>query len=177
MLALGSFVEQGDLELRDVLLLSLAAVTLGDQIGYLTGRLAGRRAVDAFARRFERADAIRRAEAFSARWGAPGIFFTRWLVTALGPWINLSSGVAAYSWPKFLVWDILGESIWVLAYVSLGRLFHDRIQDLADLLTSIGWLLLALVILVASGWELTRQLRRAAERARAAEANKGSSED
>lgn len=111
-------------------------------IGYLTGRLAGRRAgrraVDAFARRFERADAIRRAEAFSARWGAPGIFFTRWLVTALGPWINLSSGVAAYSWPKFLVWDILGESIWVLAYVSLGRLFHDRIQDLADLLTSIG---------------------------------------
>lgn len=170
LLALGSFVEQGDLDLREVLLLATGAAILGDQLGYLTGRVAGRRAVDALIRRFERGDVIHRAEAFTGRWGAPGIFFSRWLVTALGPWVNLSSGLAAYSWPRFLVWDILGETVWVTAYVSLGRLFHNRIEDLADLIASIGWLLLALIILVASGWELVRQLRRAAERTNARDA-------
>jgi len=170
LLALGSSVEQGDLDLREVLLLATGAAILGDQVGYLTGRVAGRRAIDAFIRRFERGDVIRRAEAFTGRWGAPGIFFSRWLITALGPWVNLSSGITAYSWPKFLIWDILGEAVWVTAYVSLGRLFHDRIEDLAELIGSIGWLLLALIILVVSGWELVRQLRHAAERANPREA-------
>ncbi len=158
LLAMGSFVREGDVELRDVLLLSLTAVVLGDQLGYLIGRIAGRRAVNAFSRRFEGGNAIRRAEAFTTRWGAPGIFFSRWLVTALGPWVNLSSGVTEYTWPRFLFWDILGEMVWVGLYVGLGMLFSDRVQELADLLGSVGWLLLALIVVGFTGWELVRHL-------------------
>ncbi|MSQ31114.1 MAG: hypothetical protein EXR64_03685 [Dehalococcoidia bacterium] len=80
--------------------------------------------------------------------------------------MNLSSGVAAYPWPKFLFWDVLGEVVWVGVYITLGRLFSGRVQDLAQLLSSIGWLLLALLVAAASGWELARQIRRAARRVR-----------
>ena len=149
-----------------MLLLATGAAILGDHVGYVVGRVGGRRAVDAIVRRTGRREAMRRAEAFITHWGAPGIFFTRWLVTALGPWVNLGSGVAVYPWPKFLFWDVVGEAVWVAAYVTLGQLFHDRVADLADLLGNIGWLLLALLLAVASGWALVHEFRRAARRAR-----------
>lgn len=93
--------------------------------------------------------------------GPPGIFTSRWLVGALGSWVNLSSGIARYPWPGFLLWDVLGEVLWVVGYVSLGLLFNDRVQALADLLGSLCWLLLALLV-AAAGWTLARQFRRAA---------------
>lgn len=150
----------------EVVAIASGAAVLGDQVGYFLGRLGGRPLVDGIVRRTGQAGALRRAEAFSARWGAPGVFFTRWLVTALGPWVNLSSGVAGFPYPKFLFWDVLGEVVWVAAYVTLGRVFSDRIQDLADLIGSIGWLLLALIVAAASGYALVREFRRAAARAR-----------
>ena len=115
--------------------------------------------MDAFTRRFDRRRLMRRAETFTVRWGAPGIFFTRWLVTGLGPWVNVTSGVAGYPWLRFLVWDVLGEGVWVATYVTLGLLFSNRIADLAELLGSLSWLLLGLVLTIASGWELLRHLR------------------
>jgi len=166
LLALGSFIAQGDMGLWEVLAVASGAAILGDHIGYALGRIGGRPLVDTIVRRTGRAVAMAKAEAFSARWGAPGIFFTRWLVTALGPWVNLSSGVAGYPWPKFVFWDVLGEVVWVGAYVTLGRLFNDRVQDLAELLGNLGWLLLALVVAAASGYALVREFRRAAARAR-----------
>ncbi len=169
LLALGSFVTQGDAELWQVLLIALAAVVGGDQVGYGIGRIGGRRVVDAIARRFGQVEALDRAQAFSARWGAPGIFFTRWLVTALGPWVNLSSGVAAYPWPRFLFWGVLGEALWVGAYVTLGRLFSDHVQYLAEIIVNLGWSLLALGLAVVSGWALMRELTKAARARQEAE--------
>ena len=148
-----------------VLVVGALGAILGDHIGYVVGRRGGRQAVDAIVRRTGRGNVLHRAEAFTARWGAPGIFFSRWLVTALGPWINLSSGVARFPYRRFLVWDVLGEGVWVAVYVTLGRLFSDRVADLADLLGNLGWLLVAVVVAIASGLALQHELRRALRRA------------
>jgi membrane-associated protein len=154
-------VAQGDLDLRSVLLVAIGAAVLGDQLGYWIGRRGGRRVVETISRRIRRRSLLRRAEAFTARWGAPSIFFSRWLVTALGPWVNLGSGVTHYAWPKFLLWDILGEVTWVTAYVALGILFSDQLHDVAQVVSNLGWLLLALLVAAGSGWELVRLERRA----------------
>lgn len=158
LLVLGSFVAQGDLDFWFILLLTSVAAILGDQIGYGIGRLGGRRVLDALARRPRQAALIRQAEAFAARWGALGIFLSRWLVTALGPWMNITSGAASYPWPKFLLWDLLGEMVWVSTYVTLGRMFSDHIEYLQDLFINIGWLLMALLVAVISGRTLLRRL-------------------
>ncbi len=155
---------QGDTNLWEVVAVASGAAIIGDHIGYGLGRAGGRPLVDRIVRRTGNAQVMARAEAFSTRWGAPGIFFTRWLVTALGPWVNLSSGVAGYPWHKFLFWDVLGEVVWVGAYVTLGRLFSDQVQDLADILSNLGWLLLALFIAAVSGAALVREFLRAAAR-------------
>jgi hypothetical protein len=62
------------------------------------------------------------------------MFFSRWLVTELGPWLNVTSGIAGYPWRRFIFWDVLGEVLWVVLYVMLGYIFSDRVQYIAEIL-------------------------------------------
>ena len=137
LLLLGSYVAQSEFDLLQVLGTAVLAIAIGDSIGYAIGRVAGRLAVDAIARRVGRVDAVGQAEAFAARWGAAGIFLSRCVFGELAPWVNLSSGAAHYPWPRFVLWSVLGDAVWVGIYVTLGRLFSDRVQALADLVGSV----------------------------------------
>src|SRR5260370_27554666 len=120
LVAAGSFVRQGGMKLAPVIIAASIAAILGDQIGYGLSRWRGRSLIDRITRRLGGAAKIKRAEAVSKKWGGPGIFFSRWLVTALGPWLNFTSGMARYPWRLFIVWDAPGQVLWVLLYVTLG---------------------------------------------------------
>ena len=78
-------------------------------------------------------------EAKARAWGGPGIFLTRWLLTPLGPWINLASGTAAYPWHRFLLWDALGETTGAAIYISIGRIFSDRVMAMDAVLGDMTW--------------------------------------
>jgi membrane protein DedA with SNARE-associated domain len=105
------------------------------------------------------AEKIKKAESFTKKWGGAGVFFSRWLFTPLGPWINITSGIAAYSWPRFFLWDVLGESLWVVLYVLLGFFFSDRVQDVAELLGDLKWVMLGAVVAVVAGWKSIQYFR------------------
>lgn len=154
----GSFVEQGEMKLWEVIAVASGAAVLGDQIGYGLARWRGRTVVLAITKRFGEAG-IAKAEEFTKRWGGTGIFLSRWLVTWLGPWANLTSGMARYPWRRFLFWDVLGELLWVTLYVMLGKLFSDRVQDLMDLLGNLGWVNLGLFVALVLGWKTVQYLR------------------
>lgn len=77
----------------------------------------------------------------------------------LGPWINLSSGITAYPWTRFILWDVLGEVLWVVLYVMLGKIFSDRVQGLAELLGNLTWVILGLLVAAFLGWKLINYLR------------------
>lgn len=159
MLVIGSFVAQGEMMFWQALVAGSAGAAAGDQIGYSLGRFGGRGLIERLTNRFGGAKNIRRAEEFTRRWGAIGIFFTRWLVTPLGPWLNLTSGVTVYSWTRFTVLSVLGETLWVFLYILLGMFFSDRVQETADLLSNLTWVLVGLVIAAALGWKLFRYFR------------------
>jgi membrane-associated protein len=159
LVAAGSFAEQGNLKLWQVMMVASVAAILGDQIGYGLSRWGGRRVILKIGRRLGGESKIKKAEAFSKRWGGAGIFFSRWLITELGPWLNVTSGVAAYPWRKFLLWDVLGEILWVVVYVLLGYFFSDRVQVLAELLGNLAWALLAFIVAAFLGWKVFRYLR------------------
>ncbi len=150
LIAVGSFVAQGDLDYWPVIAVAAAGAVAGDNLGYALGRWGGR----PLARRLGGGDKIVKAEAYARKWGGPGIFLSRWLVGPLGPWINLTSGLSAYSWPRFLMLDVLGELLWVLIYVSLGRQFSDNVQAIADLLGNLTWVILGLAVTAFLGWKL-----------------------
>lgn len=159
LVAAGSFVEQGELELWPVLALSAAGAVLGDQLGYAAGRWGGGRLTRRLGRLVGGEQKIESAEAWLRRRGGAGVFLSRWLLTPLGPLVNLTAGATRYPWPRFLLYDLLGEALWVALYVLLGKFFSDRVQELSDLLGDFTWAVLALVVAAVLGVLLFKYLR------------------
>jgi membrane-associated protein len=154
LIAMGSFVAQGEWSFWPVVLSGAAGAIVGDQIGYAFGRYGGRPLLAAVTRRIGGADKVAQAEAYSRRWAGWGVFFSRWLIGPLGPWVNVTSGMTEYPWPSFLMLDVAGELLWLLIYVSLGRAFSDQVQTIAGLLGNLTWVIVGLLAAAALGWKL-----------------------
>jgi len=154
LVAAGSFVQQGDMKLWQVIVVASVAAIAGDQVAYCLGRWGGRRLIGRVSRSIGVEAQIKQAEALTRRWSGAGIFLSRWLVTALGPWVNVTSGIAGYPWRSFLLWDVLGEVLWVVLYVTLGYVFSDRVQAMAEILGNLAWVVAGLIVALILGWKL-----------------------
>lgn len=159
LVAAGSFVEMGEMKLWQVIVVASGGAVIGDQIGYALGRWGGQRVLDRIKRRKKGAARIAQSEAFAKRWGAAGIFFTRWLITPLGPWLNLTSGVTSYPWPRFFLWDVAGEVLWVVLYVMLGKFFSGRVQELVEILGNLSWVIVGLIAVAILGGRARKYLQ------------------
>lgn len=159
LVAAGSFVEQGEMKLWQVIAVASLAAILGDQIAYGLSRWGGRRLVKRLSRKIGVEDQIKQAEALTNRWSGTGIFFSRWLVTALGPWVNVASGIALYPWSRFVLWDVLGEVLWVVMYVGIGYAFSNRVQAIGEILSNLSWVVVGLILTLILGWQLLRYFR------------------
>ena len=160
LIVAGSMVAQGAMNLWWAIGLASAGSILGDQAGYAIGRWGGQAAVQKLKRAFGKGVDFEAAEAKARAWGGPGIFFTRWLLSPLGPWINLASGTAAYPWRKFLFWDALGETTGAATFIFVGRIFSDRVMAMDAVLRDITWALLAFVVTIFLGYQLLAYRRR-----------------
>ena len=159
LVAAGSFVEQGDMSQWWVLTLASTGAILGDNVGYALGRWGGRTLAVRMSRFVGGEERLQHVEAWLKRWGGVGIFLSRWLLTPLGPLINLTSGMARYSWPRFLFFGIAGEVLWVLLYVMLGKFFSDRVQAINEVLGDFTWMIVGLIVVLALGWKLRQYFR------------------
>ena len=159
LIVTGSLVAQGVMPLWWAIVLACAGSVIGDQIGYAIGRWGGTRLVSRFGGMLGGPERMAKAEAHARRWGGPGVFFSRWLVTPLGSLINFTSGIAEYPWIRFLLWDVLGEALSAVLYIVLGRIFSDRVLELDAALGDFTWMIVALLATVALGWMLWRYLR------------------
>jgi membrane protein DedA with SNARE-associated domain len=161
LIVAGSMISQGAMNLWWAIGAAGAGSILGDQAGYAVGRLGGPAVVTRLSSLFGMRASLQAMEAKAKAWGGPGIFITRWLLSPLGPWINLASGTARYPWHRFLFWDILGEITGAAVFISLGRFFSDRVIALYAVLGDLTWAIAALVAAIIFGYQLLMYLRRA----------------
>ena len=159
LIMVGSLIAQGELEFWPVIAVAAAAAILGDHIGYVIGWYGGQGPVLRICRKLKAEALLVKAEETSRKWGGASVFLSRWLLTAVGPYINLTSGIASYSWPRFVIWDVLGEVLWVLVYVQLGRFFNDRVAELSDALGDFTGAALGLAATVILAYVLIRMVR------------------
>jgi membrane protein DedA with SNARE-associated domain len=163
LLAAGSFVAQDELHLWPVLGLASAGAIIGDNIGYALGRWGGRRIFTWLPKLFAK-DRLSKTENWLKLWGGSGIFFSRWLITPLGPVVNITSGLTHYSWPRFFLYCVTGEVLWVLVYVLLGKLFSGQVQIMSEFFGDFTWVMAGLLVVLVLGWNLFKFFRSPHER-------------
>ena len=159
MLTSGSFVGAGDLAFVPTLSAALLAAITGDQIGYQIGRWGGAPLLARIANTPERHKLLERARAGTARRGGTGVFFSRWLVSPLGPYVNFIAGATGLSWMRFTAWGAAGELVWVTIYIGLGYAFADNISAVAELAGDMSGLLAAGAVTLFLGWRLMLVLK------------------
>jgi membrane protein DedA with SNARE-associated domain len=160
VIAAGSFVEQGTLDVWWVVGIASGAAIVGDHLGYLIGRWGGRQLVRRVMRWIGGEPRLDQAQATTRQWGGLGIFLSRWLFTPVGPALNLTSGITAYPWPRFTMYDIAGEVLWGGIYVTVGRVWSDRVQAMSEVLGDATWALVGAFAVLVLGWQVLRSARR-----------------
>lgn len=157
MLAAGGFVAAADLSLMTTAGAALAGAVAGDQAGYWAGRLG----VARFAQPRDKAGLLARATRMLAQKGGLAVYLTRWLFSALGPYVNLAAGVAHMPLARFSLWSVLGEGTWVALYVGLGRAFAGNLEAASAQAVSILGFLGAGAVAAGLGYVLLRAMRTA----------------
>lgn len=147
VLTAGAFVAQGDLQLWSVVGVTTGAAMLGDHVGYGVGRWGSQPLIGRLSGWGGGAARMAQAEQAARRWGGLGIFLSRWLITPIGPVINITSGIARYPWPIFFCFDLAGELLWAGLYIVLGQLFSDQVQTLSETLGNFAWVIVGLLVI------------------------------
>lgn len=159
LVAAGSFITQGEMQFWPVIVAGLAGAVIGDHVGYGIGRLAGSAMIKRVSRRFRAEGMIEQAESTMQKWGGAGIFLTRWLITAVGPYVNLTSGLMNYHLLHFSFWDVIGEALWVLGYVSIGTFFSTQLATISDALGDLTWVAVGVAVIIIIAYKLIQSSR------------------
>jgi membrane protein DedA with SNARE-associated domain len=155
VVAAGAFSSQGILSWPVTAVVGLSGAVIGDSISYAMGYYARRPIL----KRFSGTSVWIQAEQSFQRWGGMSVFFSRFLVTAIAIPVNLLAGTGDFSYRRFIVFDVAGETIWILGFGGLGYLFSNEWELVGDFLTNFGGLTLGIVILGIGIWLAIRWMK------------------
>ena len=145
LIAVGAFSQQGYFSWFEMAVFGLAGALIGDTLSFSIGYFGK----DWAQRRFGKSPTWISANDYFQKKAWVAIFFTRFLVTALAIPTNLIAGGSGYKFSRFMFYDALGETMWVVLYGGLGYLFGSQWETVSQIVSDFGWLLLGIVLLVA----------------------------
>lgn len=157
LIAAGALTATGVIEGYSTVIWSVCGAVLGDHAGYLVGRVAGPTVQARLERRPTMARRFETARARLTERGVAGIFLSRWLLTPLGPPVNIAAGIAAFPLVRFSLADIAGEIVWVALYFSIGAFAGAGVEELSQAASDFSWLALAAAATAALGWAAFRR--------------------
>ncbi|MFL5867751.1 MAG: DedA family protein [Thermoleophilaceae bacterium] len=157
LIAAAVLAAAGHLDIVPVIAIAAAAAIVGDNIGYMIGRLGGRSLLErpgAFEE--TRRTALERGDRLFRRHGGKAVFFGRW-VSLLRIWAAWIAGATHMPWPRFLFFNAAGGICWAICFGLLGY-FGGRAA--AELLGKVGvGAALALAAAAAIGYSVVRVRR------------------
>jgi len=123
LFAAGALAALGSLDLWLLVVLLIGAAILGDTVNYWVGAWIGPRAFSGNVR-FLRKDYLDRTHAFYEKHGGKTIILARFvpIIRTFAPFV---AGVGAMSYPRFIVYNIIGAMMWVGLFVPLGYFFGN----------------------------------------------------
>jgi len=149
LVAAAVLAAMGHLEIGLVVALAALGAVVGDNIGYLIGRVGGRRLLERpgpFEER--RRDILRKGEPFFARHGPKAVFLGRWVagLRIAAAWL---AGISHMRWPTFAFWNALGGVAWA---ASVGLLAYALGDVVERIFKDVGIAAVAIVVLGVAAW-------------------------
>ena len=156
----GAFAVSGEMDALPVVLTAYLSAIAGDIVGFTIGAKGGTWLRPKL-KHSSLGPQVSRAERFLEKWGSIGVFLSRWLVAPIGPTVNYVSGIGQMSWQRFVLWDLVGETIWVAVYMTIGMAFSSSALSLVDAIASASWVLIGALGMVLMGRRLLRLAQKA----------------
>jgi membrane protein DedA with SNARE-associated domain len=160
-LLLASFLAYSEhqLHLGWIIVVATCAATLGDNLGYALGHYGGRPLLDRYTNVLRISPAaLERGEKMFERYGAPAVFFARF-VFGLRVFAGPLAGALRMHWRAFALYNFLGASLWVTIIASVGYLFGRHWHTLLRVMQrfNIAVLIVAVVVILVLWWRHRRR--------------------
>ncbi len=162
LIAAGALVGTGQLHPAG----ALAAATLGsipsDLLWYEMGRRRGGSVLRLLCKlSFEPDSCVRSTEETFTRYGPRSLLLAKFIpgYQTMAPPL---AGMSGMSMRRFLAWDIPAAVLWSGAFMGLGFVFADQIDDVYQLTSALGaqlFVLLALALAAYIGWKYVHRVR------------------
>jgi membrane protein DedA with SNARE-associated domain/rhodanese-related sulfurtransferase len=164
LITAGALVGSGSLNFSIVVLVGVVGSLAADYAWFMAGRWGGFRVVRTLcAFSVNGQHSAVRARTLFARWGLPGLVFSKF-VPGLDGLMPPLAGALKVTTVLFLLFDAMGALFWSAGYCFLGYLFSDRLNVVAAMVAGTSKILaivLACVLcyLLWRAWELLRTIR------------------
>jgi membrane protein DedA with SNARE-associated domain len=148
---------RGHFEIAHVIIVAAVAGMLGGYVGYVVGRVGGRRLIEREAVQMRLKRPIELVETLFERHGTKAVFLARFLPGAKVVVAPLA-GVADMNWVKFTFWHALGAIAFAVGFGLLGYYGGEAAIELAERYGI--YALVPLAVLAVGAWWGIKALRR-----------------
>lgn len=157
LIAAAVLASGGQFHIELVIAIAAAAAIVGDNVGYVIGRTAGRRLLERPGLlETHRRQALRRGEAFYASHGPKAVFLGRWIagLRIAAAWL---AGINRMPWVIFGFWNALGGVAWATSVGLLAYYLGPTAERIFAVVGVAGVVAAAVVIVVVVAWRWYRR--------------------
>jgi membrane protein DedA with SNARE-associated domain/rhodanese-related sulfurtransferase len=156
----GSLVLAGQMSIVAALGTSIAANVLGDGVWFLAGRRHGYRVMKQLCRISLSPDScVRQSESLITGWGGSALILAKF-VPGVSVIAAPMAGALGMTLTRFLAFEIVAAVAWTVAFMALGMIFSEQIQQIFDIMADTGQLATAVLVLAVAALIALRWWRR-----------------
>lgn len=151
---------RGEMSLPALLIFAWAGSVIGDNIGYLIGKTICRATIIGYGGKIGLTNArISTAEGIFSRYGSATVLFARFF-PVLRQLNGIVAGALGMSWWRFLLFNAIGASLWVGAWVFIATYFSAHAAATAHFANKLIFAAVALGLVILLVRLVVRRLRR-----------------
>ena len=139
---------RGDISFPSLLLFAWVGAVVGDNIGYVIGRVFGRTVILRYGEKIGlNAERLKKIEEVFARFGPVTVAFARFF-NVLRQLNGVVAGTLNMDWRRFLIFNALGGALWVAVWGFAGFYLGEHLSNITTFARDLGGLGLIAVLAV-----------------------------
>jgi len=160
LLVCGALVKAGHLYGIAVVSCGMAACLISDSAWFEAGRRRGAKVLGFLCRlALEPDSCVRQTQNGFARYGVKFLLVSKF-VPGMNALAAPLAGSARVSWPRFLIFDLMGAVVWISSWCTAGYIFSEQLEVVGDVVGRAGFRLLLSIVALIGGWIGWKYLQR-----------------